>query len=733
MQFDYEARNHFDITIVATNLEFSGIARNSTILHVKITDRNDNPPEFEKISYSVSILENATVGTTVIALKAYDNDTGVNAEIRYFLHENLDSRLFRIGTHDGIITTRSNLDIKRSRSLTIFVIAKSGLFSTFTEVVVNIIDINDNRPYFEPSFYDVNVTETTAVGSIVSKIVAHDLDIEPKNRNVVYRLKRVEGAIPFAVDEFGKIRITQKLEKYAGKVFTVKALAYDGHGLESSNEATIVFRVIKTIIVSSFSSGLRFVTNVYRTKVRENVPVGTLVTTVKAYNPDNAYSSIRYIFVTAAHSHNFTVSENTGEVRTSSHLDYEVQKQYSLTVFACDVNGIGDCTATRVDIEVQDVNDNSPEFSQVIYRVDVNESAKVGSRVVKIIATDADSGTFGSIQYTLDKSANMFPFSIGKVDGVVKVAGDLKTINQRSVIFAVRASDKGGNIKEALVDMTILTNSPVKSTIREGKKPKFLKTLYSIFIEENAVVGRKLADIAASTQEKAIIKYSLCADENNRFKTDPARGGLYLRNQLDYEKEKKFEMFLIAEANNDARLRSYARIRVNVIDVNDNRPLLLEKSHVAYLKGSLKPGRLVTKIEAIDMDSGLSSEIVYSINTNSTVKEFLLDPKSGDLKVKDIGDEKKYVLPVIACDKGTPILCDHGIVTIHVSKDAFEGGIESTLIGSNYTFIELEFNIEKYISDGYEEIRFIAQEVHLGHPYCKYFLCFCALIYTSNV
>ena len=186
-------------------------------------------------------------------------------------------------------------------------------------------------------------------------------------------------------------------------------------------------------------------------------------------------------------------------------------------------------------------------------------------------------------------------------------------------------------------------------------------------------------------------------------------------------------MLLIARIRDDVKLRSYARIHVNIIDVNDNHPTLIEKNHVTFLKGTLKPGRFVTKISAFDPDSDANGQIEYVIDKNVTIPEFSLDAVSGNLRVKRIGNLDKYVLPVKACDKGAPSLCDYGTVTIHISKDTFEGGLKSSLTDSNYTFAELEFNIDNYVAHGYERIRFIAQEVHFQDSYCELSLI---LLYT---
>ena len=720
LMFDYETRDQYNITLTATNIEFAGVAKYSMILQLKITDENDNPPEFEKSSFTVGLLENAAIGTTVFSLKAHDKDRGANAEIEYYLHGNADSRFFLIGKKSGTIVLNGLIKLRRRRSFVLFAIARNGQFRTFAEVTVNVIDINDNRPYFEQNCYQVNVTETTALGTTVATILAHDLDIEIANRNITYELKNASINLPFLLDRFGNIKVSQNLAKFSGIVFEAQAIAFDGQGLRSSNDAKIVFRVIKTVFLSSFDSGLRFTNDVYQIKVREDVPVGTLVTKVEAFNPDNAYYSLRYIFVKPASNYNFTISATTGEIHTGTRLNYELQKDYSLTVFACDVNGVSDCTAARVDIKVEDVNDNVPVFSKLIYRAEVNESCEIGSFVDRVIATDADTGPFGIVQYKFDHNGTGFPFTIGKVDGVIRVAKDLKTIRPSLFVASIRASDNGGSENQVLIELQIKRNKTRNRLSNDTQLPKFDTDFYSIDVREDCSINKKLADIRLSYTEAARVEYALLVNDNDTFRTDPAIGGLYLEKQLDYERTKTYNLFLIAEFNDDVILRSYTRLRVSVIDVNDNRPMFAERSQTVFIKGTLKPGRLVTRLRAYDEDSGINGRMQYFINTAAEMSEFVLDSETGDLMIKSVGTAKKYILPVVACDYGTPKLCDNATVVVHVTADAFEGGIESSLVDFNYTYADLMFYIDQYTAGDYTAIRFIAQEVHKEHPLCKF-------------
>ncbi|XP_065068666.1 uncharacterized protein LOC135693980 [Rhopilema esculentum] len=715
---DYESRKLYNFTLIAINEDFHGIAKSSVKIQMRIIDQNDNSPEFEKISYEVNLLENAQVGQVVFAAKAKDKDTGINAKVLYSLHNNTDSEYFEIGQESGIITLRKPVAARKRRYFILFVIAENEPFSAFVEVVVRIIDINDNRPYFEPTIYRVNVTETTEVGSIVSKVYAYDADFDPTNRNITFHVLEPAEAFPFKIDGFGNIFIDRKLEALAGKTFVVKVVAFDGQGLASTNKATIILKVAKTIIVPIFSSGLRFSNDVYRIKIREDVSVGSLVTTVKAHNPENSHHQLKYIFIKPENHYYFTISERTGKIFTSLPLDYENCTKHLLTVFACDVDGNSECTAVKVVIDVENVDDNLPKFSQTLYEGNVIEEAEIGDFDLQVNASDKDLGLYGDIRYSIEINDESFPFIIGEKNGVIKFAKKLDILQVKRYVFVVIASSGRETVStdQALVCIHLSMKSARVNSIQ---LPVFQKKIHQLSIPENIEPGQQIIQPVIQSPDNVTIRYFILENSNFTFKTNPKTGGVFVVKSLDYETRRSYDLFLIAEINNNYTLRGYTRIRISIIDVNDNQPYFAYQNLETYISGSLKPGRLVTRIRAVDQDFGTNSQMTYSFGTNSTVKEFTLDSETGDLKIKEIGDSREYILPITACDSGVPRQCAFNSMTIHISNNTHEDDLKSSLLDSNYTFVEVEFDVGQYITrqDSELDVRFIAQEVHFSHPY----------------
>ena len=722
--FDYESRDEYKITLKAVNKDFPipELAISNVTLTVKVIDRNDNPPEFEKKSVVVSLLENATVGEIVHEVKASDKDTGVNAEVRYSIHLNRDSKYFGINEKTGKIKVKRPLAKDGRRYYTLFVIAKNKPYSAFIEIVVKVVDVNNHRPYFRPILYKANVTETTEIGSVITRVFAYDSDTEAINKRIVYKLDdSTAGELPISVDNDGNIHIIQKLRKYAGKILQYKVLAFDGIGLRGTNEATIILRVVKTSIMPSFSSGLRFSKDTYRVKVGEDADIGTVVTTVRAYNPDNSHYQLRYVLMKTARNDSFTISETSGEIFTSTKLDYETTKEYSLTVFACDVEGKSDCTVTKVIVSVENANDNPPKFSRLSYEISVNEDVKFGSSLLTVTATDADAGDHGNVKYALASRGTDLPFMIGETTGIVKVMGNLIALKANKCMFAVTARNgkEMKNAEEALIVIKVIRK---KEKLDLVQLPSFEKDVYEVSISEDEKVGSKILEIKVSSLDSAAVSYALVANNYMTFETDKEKGGLILKKKLDYETTKTYDLILVAQLNDEITLRSSTRIVARVTDVNDNPPIFIQPNLETYLRGGITTGRLVTKIHAYDIDSGINSQLVYKFDSNLTISEFTLNPTNGDLRVNKLGRSRVFYLPIVACDKGIPSLCTRSKVTVHIAKDSYRGSLASSMLESNFTFMALEFDVDQYIPDPREEVkvRFIAQEIHENDPNREY-------------
>lgn len=171
---DRESQSNYTLSVVATDNGTPPLHASKTI-YLRVTDINDNAPEFEHQVYHANVMEVADPGTSVLQVAAFDRDEGNNSAVIYALADTPETHAewFQIDSHTGLITTRVHIDCETEPVPQLTVIAKDNghpaLSSTAT-VLVTIHDVNDNEPIFDQSFYNVSVVENEPVGRCILKV-----------------------------------------------------------------------------------------------------------------------------------------------------------------------------------------------------------------------------------------------------------------------------------------------------------------------------------------------------------------------------------------------------------------------------------------------------------------------------------------------------------------------------------------------------------------------------------
>lgn len=179
---DYKQEKRFVLSITASD---SGGRSDTALVYVNISDANNYAPVFENAPYSVSVFEDAPIGTTVLVVSAMDSDVGQNAQIIYSIGsdddntQNRDSTEFAINPQTGAITTTKLLDREHMSGYLLTVTAKDGgvpPLSDTTDVEISVTDVNDNAPAFDSIQYQGSVREDVLIGTSVVKVTASDKD-----------------------------------------------------------------------------------------------------------------------------------------------------------------------------------------------------------------------------------------------------------------------------------------------------------------------------------------------------------------------------------------------------------------------------------------------------------------------------------------------------------------------------------------------------------------------------
>ncbi|XP_064340443.1 protocadherin alpha-13 isoform X6 [Camelus dromedarius] len=317
----------------------------------------------------------------------------------------------------------------------------------------------------------------------------------------------------------------------------------------------------------------------------------------------------------------FTLDTQNNREQTSSlslvlrkSLDREEIQEHSLLLTASD-GGKPELTGTvQLLITILDVNDNAPDFDQLIYKVRVLESTVNGTLVIKLNATDADDGTNGDIIYSFRRPVSpaiLYAFSINPDNGEVRTKGKLDFEEKKLYEIPVEAVDKG-NVPMAghctiLVEVLDINDNAPEVTI----------TSLALPVREDAQVGTVIALISVSDPDSGTngqvscsltpqVPFKLVSTFKNYY-------SLVLDNTLDRESVANYELVVTARDGGSPSLSATASVSVDVADVNDNAPTFAQPEYTVFVKENNPPGCHIFTVSARDADAQENALVSYSL------------------------------------------------------------------------------------------------------------------------
>ena len=279
-QLDREQRDNYSVVISATNLEAHSVAMQQ--INLTVTDLNDNAPIFTRSRYETSIHENTTVGTTVARVHATDRDVGVNADIKYWFIPSSATDVFKVNEKNGDVTLQSPVD-RESRDLYVIAVkAYDRSFSTYSELVIRILDLNEHAPVFNPLHYVSRVSEVLLPGTAVVMVTASDNDTGV-NADLSYEIVHGDPENMFRITKYGVIqnRKTLNYERNTSYLLTISVRDHGQPPLRANKSATVTIKVTDANDNSPRFSQLNYAVNIF-----ENATRGENLLTVHAADND---------------------------------------------------------------------------------------------------------------------------------------------------------------------------------------------------------------------------------------------------------------------------------------------------------------------------------------------------------------------------------------------------------------------------------------------------------------
>uniref|UniRef100_A0A3B3C7K5 Protocadherin gamma-C3 n=1 Tax=Oryzias melastigma TaxID=30732 RepID=A0A3B3C7K5_ORYME len=514
-------------------------------------------------------------------------------------------------------------------------------------IEVEIQDINDNPPKFYTEELFLNISETAVVGTRFPLESAEDSDVGgnsvksytlTKNECFTLKMKEVEDGktVPELVLE-------KSLDREIKAVHQLRLTALDGGNPVKSGTSTITITVLD--VNDNFPV---FEKNSYRVSLLENTAKGSFVIKVAATDADEGPNGeIEFSFGARTPDSVltlFNINPSSGEIILKGDLDYERETSYKIEITAKDKGSPEMQSHCRLQIDVIDVNDNKPEIILTSEPQPVREDAPGGTVVALLNVRDADSVNNSKVTLQISKGS---PFKLKTSfsnNYALITSGPLDREKVSDYHVEITATDSGS---PPLSSKRIVS---VRITDVNDNPPVFTQKSYNVYLKENGVPGSILFSVSASdldSGENAKISYSILDSKvqdvsvSSYVYMNSENGSIYSMHSFDYEKLKVFEIHVQAKDQGSPSLSSNATVHVFILDQNDNAPAVIYPSSAALgslshqrMPRSAKAGHLVTKVTAVDADSGHNAWISYRLAEATDASLFSVNLYTGEVRTK---------------------------------------------------------------------------------------------------
>ncbi|KAL5012783.1 hypothetical protein ScPMuIL_011334 [Solemya velum] len=435
-------------------------------------------------------------------------------------------------------------------------------------------------------------------------------------------------------------------------------------GIRSSRPDFFIFTAVKIIVKDKNDNSPKFSRNEILLNISESSVVGSEFPVDAADDLDIGINGIQSYELTPS-SEMFSLRVLTKldgrfelKIIVKAPLNRETEDSYQVQIIAKDGGNPQNIGILRVNITVIDTNDNAPEFKKGAYNITVREDAKIGERIIHIIATDQDSGSNGELAYSFSDHTTGFDevkqlFRINRTTGEVYVAGKLEYKPGKKYIIFIEATDQA---KPFHVSQTVLNIDVVDS----GNNPPVINILSqgNVNIPESSKNGTFIAYVDVEDSDTGPNSEVTCRVPSPMFDIQNQGSGyrIVLKSQLDRETEPSHNITVICQDSGSPSLSASASLLVKVSDVNDNKPKFTQNIYSTTLRENNEKGITVVHVSAHDRDdpSTPNSRIRYVLESDAS-QNFSVNPETGLVSSKSTFDREiapELTFHVFAVDQG---------------------------------------------------------------------------------
>ena len=655
-------------------------------VNIVIADCNDNTPTFDEINPVKNMNENLPVGSSVYRVLASDTDSGDNGYISYSI-ANTEPVPFTIDHFTGVVTVLESLDFETMKREYFLHIRASDWGAPYRREAENVLklqlqDVNDNRPGFETVNCDGHLSREAGVGTTVAAVSAIDFDagniisyeIVSGNSDNCFEMVSASGVIKTACDlrqtasggggsggakrslvvrandgenysDLTTVNITLVSNKRNRALANrdsnvacsgtdiVRAYRQQLHESERNNDDSsgggaahdyYISPIVQNSMTPTFPRATRD-----RVTIPEDLALRGLVTKFSAVDDDQGYNGLLlYSIVEGNEDSKFNISATSGEMYVIAALDREQRSSYSFNIKVTDMGRPAKKANHIFAVDVSDVNDNAPQFTQASYDVTVSESEVAGASIAAVEARDVDLDQNGVVRYSIASDSSMF--NIDPVNGKIYIREQLDRETQDAYDVIVQAQDSG------TPSLTSTVSVKVKVDDVNDNRPTFMPPHYSVRVREDLPVGTVVTAIQAhdpDLRSGGVVRYHLLDGHSDAFAVDSETGIIRIVRALDYEQRQIYNISARARDRGSPALFSRCRVIVEVVDVNENlfTPTFEKYVFTAQVAENEARGTDVTQLIATDDDvtnplaSARDYDVMYAIVDGDGLGKFSID------------------------------------------------------------------------------------------------------------